>query len=339
MLMQDKAFYKFVQKRKLMEASFTPQQWEKYISLLDEFDHYRRLSVPEKEIIIKSILGKPYLDLRCDWAFKHIMNDPEILMLLLNDFLPEKIVGVEHLPNEIDRLRPDDKNIIMDVLCRTDRGESIIVEMQRKKKTSFLNRMFYYGASMVHQQLKPKDTYKQLKPVYVICFMDFRLEHETDKLVYRYALREQETGELYGNQLSIYLCELERLNNNNLKDMDSVETWFYILRNICNFAGKPEEIGPKFAPVVRAAQTNQLPEEDQLNYMRAMVSEEERLDIGEAYFKDGYKAGVAENKEKWVAEGKAEGIAEVAKAMLAKGMALEAISEFTGLSSEAIQTI
>ena len=41
--------------------------------------------------------------------------------------------------------------------------------------------------------------------------------------------------------------------------MDSVETWFYVLRNLCNFSGKPEEIGPKFAPVLRAARTNQLP--------------------------------------------------------------------------------
>ena len=39
--------------------------------------------------------------------------------------------------------------------------------------------------------------------------------------------------------------------------MDSEETWFYILRNICNFSEKPKEIGPKFAPVVRAARTNQ----------------------------------------------------------------------------------
>lgn len=327
------------QKRKLMKPSFTPQQWEKYISLLDEFDHYRRLSVPEKEIIIKSILGKPYLDLRCDWAFKHIMNDPEILMLLLNDFLPEKIVEVEYLPNEIDRLRPDDKNIIMDVLCKTERGESIIVEMQRKKKTSFLNRMFYYGASMVHQQLKPTDSYKKLKPVYVICFMDFRMEHESDKLVYRYTMREQETGELYGNQLSIYLCELERLNNNNLKEMDSVETWFYILRNICTFAGKPEEIGPKYAPVARAARTSQLPEEDQLNYMRAMVSEEERLDIVEAYFKDGYKAGKTDGFGQGKAEGKAEEKAEMALRLLDLGVPVETVLQASGFSMEELEAL
>lgn len=82
-----------------------------------------------------------------------------------------------------------------------------------------------------------------------------------------------------------------------------------------------------------------MPEEDQLNYMRAMVSEEERLDIGEAYFKDGYNTGKAEGRAEGKAEGKAETRAEIAKAMLSKGMAVETISELTGLSSDVIQTL
>ena len=39
---------------------------------------------------------------------------------------------VEPLPNEIDKMRPDDKNIIMDVLGHTADGTEFIVEMQRK---------------------------------------------------------------------------------------------------------------------------------------------------------------------------------------------------------------
>ena len=53
--------------------------------------------------------------------------------------------------------------------------------------------------------------------------------------------------------------------------------------------------------------------------------------IGEAYFTDGYNTGKA--------EGKAEKRAEIAKAMLSKGMAVETISELTGLSSNVIQTL
>ena len=59
--------------------------------------------------------------------------------------------------------------------------------------------------------LKGGESYDNLKEVYVICFMDFTLEHESDQLVYRYVMREQDTGELYGRLLSIYFCELPRI--------------------------------------------------------------------------------------------------------------------------------
>lgn len=300
---------------------------QRYVAALNEFRHYRNLTEAEKQLVIKSILERPYMDLRCDWAFKHIMQDMNKLKLLLEDFIPEDIDSVEPLPNELDRFRPDDKNIIMDVLCKTAHGDSFIVEMQKKKKLSFKNRMFYYGASMASRQLKSSESYRKLRPVYVICFMDFTLEHISEQLVYRYSLKELSSGESYGKQLSIYLCELPRLQQNNLQKMDRVEKWFFILKNLCNFAGKPEDIGERYAPIARAARTHSLPDEDQLNYMRAMISEEERLDMGGAYFEDGYK------------KGREEAILDTAKRLLSLGVTVETIAKATGLDSDTLSKL
>jgi len=44
----------------------------------------------------------------------------------------------------------------------------------------------------------------------------FTLEHESDQLVYRDVMREQDTGKLYGRLLSIYFCELPRLKANSI---------------------------------------------------------------------------------------------------------------------------
>ena len=90
-----------------------------------------------RSAVIITVMNHPYMDLRSDWAFKHILQNKDILKMLLNDFLPEQIEYVELQPNEIDKLRPDDKNVIMDVLCQTSDGRKFIVEMQRKKKRSF----------------------------------------------------------------------------------------------------------------------------------------------------------------------------------------------------------
>ena len=303
------------------------EQLKKCAAVLDEMEKYRTLSTEEKEMIVKSILSSEYLDLRCDWAFKYVMQNLDILKMLLNDFLPEKIKTVEILPNEIGRMSGEDKNIIMDVVCKTDDGRRFIVEMQRKKKESFLNRMLYYGASMLYNQLKPKQDYGILVPVYVICFMDFKLNHDTDQLVYRYTMKEKDSGELYNNLLSVYLCELPRLKVQSIKGLKPIESWFYILENLGKFAGKPEEIGKRYAPIAQAAVTRKLPDKEQLQYFRAMVSENERLDIGKAYYKDGFQDGCIDTKK------------EIAKAMLSDGLSPDKISLYTGLSIEEIEAL
>ena len=300
---------------------------QQYIAVVNEVERLRVLSEQEKINIVTRILEKPYMDLLSDWAFKHILQNKEILLMLLNDFIPEEIDSVELLPNEVDRFRPDDKNIIMDVLCRTVDGREFICEMQQKKKQSFRKRMFYYGASMAHSQLKPKQAYALLKPVYVICFMDFILEHETDQLVYRYAIREQTSGEPYENLLSIIFCELPRLNKTSLDGLGPVESWFYILKNMRTFAGKPEDMGARYAAIAKAAQMNDLPEAERIQYIRNMITEEEKLDIGGAYYEDGLKDG-AKKKEN-----------EIVKRMLLDEVPLETISKYTGLTTEAIQAL
>ena len=294
-----------------------------FIETINNIEKYRDLSEKEKEMIGRRLLSTKYMDLRCDWAFKHVMQNKEVLKMLLRDFISPDIYEVEFLPNEIDRTAEDDKNIIMDVLCRTVDGRRFIVEMQKKKKKSFKNRMFYYGASMLHSQIGAGEKYGMLMPVYVICFMTFSLEHETDQLVYRYEMRESDSGELYNNLLNICLCELPRLKAKKIDGLNEIESWFYILQNLHKFAGKPEEMGSRFKPLAESALMSPLPDTNKLQYIRAMVSEEERLDIGAAYYEDGF----------------AEAKAEAARAMLKEGLPMDIIVKCTGLSVEEINKL
>ena len=94
--------------------------------------------------------------------------------------------------------------------------------------------------------------------------------------------------------------------------MNDIESWFYILENIHNFAGEPGDLGKRFTQVMEVAQTDALPDKNKLQYLQAMVSESERLDIGQAYFEDGLEEGIA--------KGKAEGFEQMAEAMRQEGM-------------------
>ena len=115
----------------LQELTLTPEQFEQYLAIANSIESLRLLSEEEKEALIYKIHSTPYIDLMCDWAFKHVFgHNEENLKMLLNDFLPEHIEHIEYESNELDPFKGDDKQIIMDVLCHTKTGK-FVVEMQK----------------------------------------------------------------------------------------------------------------------------------------------------------------------------------------------------------------
>ena len=149
-----------------MSNIINKEQYKLFEDILNEFERLRNLSSEEKENLIISITSRTYIDLMCDWAFKHVFgHDERNLIPLLNDILSTDIVTIDYDSNEIDRWKGDDKNVIMDVLCHTKDGARFIVEMQRADKEYLRNRLFYYGASMASTQLKSGDYYGKLMPV------------------------------------------------------------------------------------------------------------------------------------------------------------------------------
>jgi predicted transposase/invertase (TIGR01784 family) len=319
-------------------TSLTPEQFAQYEAIASEYDRFRRLSPEEKEDLIIRIATSTYIDLLCDWAFKHVFGHNEKnLMLLLNDILPEKIIHIEYEPNEIDLWKGDDKKVIMDVLCHTEDGRKIIVEMQRADKEFLRNRLLFYGASMIHTQLHKGESYGKLVPVYVVCFMNFRLQHDTDKLIYTYQLRET-TGEGYTKRsiLNLYLCELPRFAGDPGKASNPVEVWFDILQNMSNFARKPEPYGGKYDPIFESSRQSPIPDQDKLQYFRSMfnddirsyLTDEDRKEIAEEFFAEGIKKGIG------------QGIEQVARRLKeVEGIPSETISAVTGLSVEEIQAL
>ena len=318
----------------MSKATLTSEQRQRYFAILNNYKLFRNLSREEKEDLILRITTSEYIDLMCDWAFKHVFgHNKEHLMMLLNDFLPVRIVGIDEIkydPNEVDVFKGDDKHVIMDVLCHTE-TEHIIVEMQKSKNNEFRNRMIYYGANMISRQLKPGDKYSKLKPVYVICFMNFRLIHQTDQLVYRYQIREQDSNELYGDQLSIYQCELPRFVKESERALNPIEEWFDIFQNMTNFVSHPKNVNKRFDSLLEACRQNRLDIQEQEQYFSAMLSEDEIQSIAAAYKEDGFLEGME--------KGRIEGRAEVAKSMKTKGFSIADICEISGLDEELVKTL
>jgi predicted transposase/invertase (TIGR01784 family) len=327
-------------------SKLTPEQQQRLFDTLDKYNQLRPLSQEEKEDIILRITSTEYIDLTCDWAVKHVFgHNKDHLMMLLNDFLPVTIIGIDEIhydPNEVDRFKGDDKQVIMDILCHTE-TEQIIVEMQKSKSTEFRNRMAYYGASMMASQLQPGDRYGKLKPVYVICFMNFKLAHKKDQLVYRYQLREQDTNELYGNQLSLYFCELPRFVRKSRKKLTPIEEWFEILQNMATFVNRPAHVNKRFDPIFEACRQNRLDEKELEQYISAMITDEDIQSIAAAYKEEGLQEGFEKGRQEGMKEGMKEGMEKskihTAKSFIALGVDLDIISKATGIPMEELENL
>ena len=84
-----------------------------------------------------------------DLGFKVIFGQPAskgLLITLLNELLAGEhhIEDLCFLDKEDHTDNVHDKGIIYDLYCRTDSGEYIIVEMQNRWHSHFLDRTLYY---------------------------------------------------------------------------------------------------------------------------------------------------------------------------------------------------
>ena len=94
-----------------------------------------------------------------------------------------------------------------------------------------------------------------------------------------------------------------------------------------------------FEDLFSVAQTGTLDEEGLQKYVTTMVTEYDKLVIGEYFRQEGKAEGLAEGEAKGRVEGKAEEKASIAKKMLDLGLAIPIIQQATGLTEEEIRAL
>ena len=297
----------------------------------------RTQQVRSREEFDRIILSKPFIDLRCDWAFKYFFSHPEMLMKLINDVLPVTVSEIEYLPNEIPVRDEKDKRSVMDVLCKHG-NDKFLVEMQQSHTSDMEDRLTYYGATLISNQVKRGDTKYLLHPVYVLCICDYEWDHgdvPENRILFNYQLREKDFGDPFGKlRLQYYTLELPRLQKIWEKTTSNLERWSYLIENFHNFALIPAENLFGFDQVIDLARIDRLDEEEQKEYLNAMATQYDILVHTEAAFDDGVKRGLAEVEAKLAQER-----IDNAKALLREGVDAEIIARALGLPLEKVESL
>jgi predicted transposase/invertase (TIGR01784 family) len=168
--------------------------------------------------LIKTSDGREVLLPKNDFLFKLIFGS-ERNEKLLKSFLravlglPDGEFGVVFLDTHLKPEFSDDKLCVIDIRIRTKTGKQIDVEMQVAKTAYIFERICYYRAKMLLEQLGEGEGYDRIKKVISIIVADFRLIEGGDAKRYHHCYRfcDPVDGTCFGDVEEIDVLELPKL--------------------------------------------------------------------------------------------------------------------------------
>lgn len=293
---------------------------------------------------------KPFINPFVDYAFKYIFGreeSKELLIDFLNGLLCDEpgfapIVELEYLDKEAKRPREDTKGIIYDIHCRTSNGKRFIVEMQNKLQKFFFDRVLYYSATAVTDQLKPGKYYDEhFMPVYCVCFMNFVLENDPKDFKIDVALCNMRTGKPISDKLRYIFIQTPLFDKKTEDECRTkFEKWMYNIINMAEMGTiaftEGNEIFQKLADMASLASMTESQRIHYLTELKAYSDLQGQLD----YARDeGMAVGEALGEEKGRKEGIKEGIVEMILNMAEQGLGVDIIAKVAKKSVAEVRKI
>ena len=237
-----------------------------------------------------------------------------LLMLFLQEVIPEhKIASLTYAPQEHENPHPDRKGIRVDVECTDEDGTRFVVEMQLARQKHFYERALFNSTFAIQEQMEVgRDSY-DFSAVYFIGLMDFSLHDGSDRVLFRYDLREQTSGELMTGRIQYIFLELPNCRTVS-PDSTVLEKFCYALHNLEDLPGKPEGFeGELFRLLFETAEIATFTPQEKIRLENDMRTERDlRNQI--AYAREsGVEEGLARGREEGREEERSRMLAELRK--------------------------
>jgi len=305
-----------------------------------------------------------------DMGFKRIFGQ-EINKDLLIDFLnallegEKRVKDIRFLDKELLPEYENDRSLIYDIYCTDENGEQFIVEMQNREHVNFRERTLYYLSQAIARQGEKGTGWQfDLKAVYGVFFLNFRLSDLPQKLRTDIVLCDRDTHELFTDKMRYIFLELPLFDKEESECETDFERWIYVLKNMETLQRLPFKArNAVFQKLEQIVDIAALSKEDRMKYDESIKVYRDKLAImaferqkGQAEgreegraedLKEGRAEGLKEGRAEGLEEGRAEGLKEghtkgkleVARNLKQMGMATEAIAQATGLTAETIEAL
>lgn len=152
-----------------------------------------------------------------DFGFKKIFGEEsskDLLLDFVNAVLEGRcnpIIDLTYIQQEYIGKIKEYRTAVFDIHCLTDKGEYIIVEMQRLFHLNYKERTLFYGTMPIQGQARRGEWNFQLKTVYCISLLNFRIS------------KNKRAGEKYFHEIAFTNIESHKIFHDKLR-------FFYLVK-------------------------------------------------------------------------------------------------------------
>ena len=278
-----------------------------------------------------------YINPHTDFGFKRLFGsefNKELLISFLNALFhgEQTVSDITYLNSEQLGDRIDARRAVFDVFCENEKGEKFIVEMQNIYQEFFKDRTIYYSTFPIREQAKRGGDWDfHLNPVYTIGLLNFNFAEglqDAHHWHHEVKLMEVDTKEVFYDKLTYVYVEIPKFDKKEDELVSMYDKWMYVLRNLSSLMQRPAALQERvFTRLFEQAEIAKFNPQELRSYEDSVNA-----------YRDIVNAINTAEKKKF-AEGMAEGVAKVARAMLSKGMYVATVSELTGLTPEQLDSI
>ncbi len=280
----------------------------------------------------------PYTDFGFKLLFGTAMNK-ELLISFLNALLfkEETVKDVTYLNTEHLGTQEYDRRAVFDVYCENEKGEKFLVEMQKGEQQFFKDRSVYYATFPIREQAKRGEWNYELKAVYTIGILNFTFDSlDPEYFHHEVKLVDMGTRKVFYDKLTFIYLEMPKFN----KREDELETmfdkWLFVLRNLSSLLDRPRALQERvFDRLFEAAEIAKFTRTERSEYWDSLKNFRDLYSVISTAENKGRAEGRAEGRE----EGREEERIKTARNLKQLGVAIEVISQATGLSKEEIEKL
>ena len=276
-----------------------------------------------------------YVNPFTDFGFKKLFGEEAskpILIDFLSSLLPEaNIVNLTFKDKEQQGKAKRDRKAVYDIYCENNKGEKIIVELQKAKQNYFKDRTVFYATFPIQEQAETGDWRFELKAVFCIGILDFQFDEtiptgEGD-VIHTVQLKDQH-HQVFFDKLKFVYLEMPHFIKQEHELVTRLDKWLYFIKHLGSFQSIPKIFKDEiFAKAFKKAEIANYTDQERTEYEHSLKIYRGLKNVIDTAYDDGLKKGRVKER------------AELAKVMKVNGEPIDKIMKYTGLTKDELEQL